>query len=123
VINYVKDLDVKIKKITDCDMFLSMLYSNFDVEIWSPVEQTLLEVVALFLADGTNVQWTFLWGRSYLLHNPIRNFHNLFSMIPDSTHDTTRCLQFDFDAKTTARFPSPLKCPKFSALGSPKPRR
>jgi len=56
VIHYVKDLNVKIKNITNYDMFLSMLYFDFDVGIWLPIEQTLLEVVATFLAEEMNAQ-------------------------------------------------------------------
>ena len=121
-IHHAKDLNVKIKKRTDCDKFLSMLFSNFDVGIWSPVEQNVLEVIAAFLAEGTIAQWSFLWGRSYPLQNLVRDLRNLFSMIPDPTHGATQCLQFDWDATATTRFP-PLKCPKLSAMGSPKTQR
>ena len=105
VIHHAKDLNVKIKKRTDCDKFLSILFSNFDVGIWSLVEQNVLEVVGAFLASGTTAQWSFLWGRTYPLQNPIRDLRNLFSMIPDPTHGAIRCLQFDWDATTTARSP------------------
>lgn len=122
VIHHAKDLNVKIKKRTDCDKFLSMLFSNFDVGIWSPVKQNVLEVVGAFLASGTTTQWSFLWGRTYPLQNPIRDLRNLFDMIPDPTHGSTRCLQIDWDTTATAHSP-PLECPKLSALGSPKPQR
>jgi hypothetical protein len=105
VIHYVYDLNVKIKKRTNCDKFLLMLCSHFDVGIWSPLEHTLLEHVARFLANRSNVQWAFLWGSSYPLEGPIRDLRNLFKMIPDSTHGPTRCLQVDCEATATARSP------------------
>lgn len=42
VVHYEKDLNVKIKKRSNCDSFLSMLCSHFDVGIWSPIEETVL---------------------------------------------------------------------------------
>ena len=62
VIHHVKDLNVKIKKRFDFGKFLSILCSNFDVGIRLPIEQTLLEVVAAFLAEGTIAHWGFCGG-------------------------------------------------------------
>ena len=87
----------------DWSKFLSTLCSNFDVEIWSPLEQILLDVVVVFLAKEMTAHWSFWWGRSYPLQNPIRDLHNLFSMIWDPTHGATRCLQFDCNAMATAQ--------------------
>ena len=70
MIHHVSDFNVKIKKKkkkTICDMFLLMLSSKFDVGIWSPIEQSLLEVVVVFLAARTDAQWRILWGRLYPL--------------------------------------------------------
>ena len=52
-------------------------------------------------------------------HSPIRDLHDLFSMIPDPSHSATRCLQFDCDTMTTARCPPPsnvLNCAKWDPL-------
>ena len=62
VIHHVKDLNVKIKKITDCGKFLSMLCSNFDGGRWSPIEQTLLEVVLRFLQRERQLIGVFCGG-------------------------------------------------------------
>ena len=62
VILYAIDLNIKIKKRTNCDKLLSMLCAHFDVGIWSPLEHNLQEHVARFLANGSNAQWTLLWG-------------------------------------------------------------
>lgn len=62
VIHHVKDLNVKIKKITDCGKFLSMLCSNFDGGRWSPIEQTLLEVVLHFLQRERQLIGVFCGG-------------------------------------------------------------
>ncbi len=118
VIRHVSEFNVKIIKRANCDMFLSMLSSKFDVGIWSPIENSLLEVVAAFLAAGTDAQWSFLWGRSYPLQDPVRNLRNLFRMIPDPTHGATRCLQVDCDATATARSPpsNVLNVPRWDPL-------
>ena len=104
VIHYATDLNVKIKKQTNCDKFLSMLCAHFDVGIWSPLEQNVLKHVARFLVNKSNAQWAFLWGSLYPLEGPIRDLWNMFKMIPDSTHGPTRYLQVNCEATATARF-------------------
>ena len=56
VVHYAQKYKVKIKKRADCGPFLTMLCSRFDVGIWSPIDHSLLEVVAQFLASGTRVK-------------------------------------------------------------------
>ena len=51
---------MKIKKRADCVPFLTMLCSCFDVGIWLPIDHSLLEVVAQFLASETGIKWSFL---------------------------------------------------------------
>lgn len=46
VVHYDQDHKVKIKKRANCGPFLTALFRRFDVGIWSPIEYSLLEVVA-----------------------------------------------------------------------------
>ena len=103
VVLYDKDFNVKIKMRADCGQFLTSLCRSFDVGIWSPIEQGLLEVVAKFLARGTRMKWSFLWGKE--THSSTRDLNDVFSMIPDPTAGAGRCLQFDCDVAATARSP------------------
>ena len=59
VVHYAQEHKVKIKKRADCGPFLTMLCSRFDVGIWSPIDHSLLEVVAQFLASRIGVKWSF----------------------------------------------------------------
>ena len=116
VVHYESDLNVKIKKRTDCGQFLTMLCSSFDVGIWSPIEHSLLGVVAKFLASGTQVRWSFLWGKE--ISGSTRDLHDLFSMIPYESAGAARCLQFDCDATATAMSPpsNVLNCTRWDPL-------
>jgi len=98
-IYYAQDQKVKIKKRTDCGPFFTMLCTHFEVGIWSPIDHSLLEVVAQFLASETKVKWSFLWGKE--TSDSRRDLHDLFSMIPNQSGAVARCLQFDCDATAT----------------------
>ena len=99
VVQYAQEHKVKIKKRADCGPFLTMLCSHFDVGIWSPIDHSLLEVVAQFLASGTGVKWSFLWGKE--TSDSRRNLHDLFCAMCVESAATTRCLQIDCDATAT----------------------
>jgi hypothetical protein len=104
------DHKVKIKKRADCGPFLSMLCKHFDVGIWSPIESTLVEVVAKFLALGIpSLKWSFLWGKE--TSGTKRNLNDLFSVIPVSLAPKARYLQIDCDATPTVESP-----PRMSSL-------
>jgi hypothetical protein len=111
------DHKVKIKKRADCGPFLSMLCKHFDVGIWSPIESTLVEVVAKFLALGIpSLKWSFLWGKE--TSGTKRNLNDLFSVIPVSLAPKARCLQIDCDATATAESPpsNVITCPRWDPL-------
>ena len=116
VVHYENDLNVKIKKRTDCGRFLTMLCSNFYVGIWSPIEHSVLGVVARFLATGTEVKWSFLWGEE--TSGSTRDLHDLFNMIPGESAGAARCLQFDCDATATAQSPlsNVINCARWDPL-------
>lgn len=75
-------------------MYLSMLCIHFHVEIRSPIEQTLLGVVAKFLAEEQG-QSGFV-GRETI--GSTRDLYDISSMIPDPIHGAARCLEFDCNA-------------------------
>ena len=81
---------MKIKKRADCGPFLTMLYSRFNVGIWSPIDHSLLEVVAQFLASETGVKWSFLWRKE--TSSSRRDLHDLFSAMCVESVAATRCL-------------------------------
>jgi hypothetical protein len=116
VVHYDSDFNVKIKKRTNCGLFLSMLCASFDVGIWSPIEHRLLGVVAKFLASGTDVKWCFLWGKE--TSNSTRDLHDLFSMIPSESSGPARCLQFDCDEAATVMSPpsNVINCRRWEPL-------
>lgn len=60
-IDYEREFKVKIKRVA-CGVFLTMLHSRFDVEIWAPIGEGLLEEVAKFLVVGTSIKWCFFVG-------------------------------------------------------------
>jgi len=62
-IQYEKDFKVKIMKKNGCTTFLAMLHSHFDVEIWAPIGEALLQEVARFLAKGSSMKWCFFLGK------------------------------------------------------------
>jgi hypothetical protein len=115
-IYYAQDQKVKIKKRTGCGPFLTMLCTHFEVGIWSPIDHSLLEVVAQFLASGTKVKWSCLWGKE--TSGSRRDLHDLFSMIPDESAAAGRCLQFDCDATATKQSPplNVLNCVRWDPL-------
>lgn len=116
LVHYDQDHKVKIKKRADCGPFLSMLRSRFDVGIWSPIEHSLLEIVAKFLVNSTSVKWSFLWGKE--IGGSKRNLHDFFSAVPMSSAIKARCLQFDCDATATNESPpsNVLTCPRWDPL-------
>ena len=90
VVHYAQEHKVKIKKRANCGPFLTMLCSRFDVGIWSPIDHSLLEVVAQFLASGTMVKWSFLWKKE--TSDSRRDLYDLFSAMCVESAATTRCL-------------------------------
>ncbi len=117
VVHYDQDHKVKIKKRADCGPFLTTLCSHFDVGIWSPIDRSLLEVVAKFLAIGIpSLKWSFLWGKEN--GGSKRDLHELFSVIPPSLAAKARCLQFDCDATATEESPplNVITCPRWDPL-------
>lgn len=87
---YEKEYKVKIKRRTNYGPFLTMFSNSFDVGIWSPIEHSLLEVVATFLASGTRVKWSFLWANK--TNGSTRDLYDLLGMIPVQSIAVAQCL-------------------------------